>query len=117
MKMSDLFSRKTLMAAGTLALVAGAANAQPLTKAEFEATHVGNCVVYSGASDGTQCYNADGTATYDDASYGTDKGTWTFSDGQFCVKWSKEAGTACSTYSHDGNGGFTSGDYSWKVKG
>ncbi|MEM9912182.1 MAG: hypothetical protein AAF922_15500 [Pseudomonadota bacterium] len=117
MKTTGIMSCPTVMAAGAFALLAGTAQAQQLTDAEFEATHVGKCVAYTGASDGTQCYNADGTASYDDTSYGTDKGTWTFSKGQFCVKWSKEAGTACSTYSHDGNGGFTSGDYTWQVKG
>lgn len=117
MRKSIVMSYRTLIATGAAAFIAGAVQAQPLSDAEFEATHVGKCVAYTGASDGTQCYNADGTATYDDASYGTDSGTWTFSNGQFCVKWSKEAGTACSTYSHDGNGGFTSGDYTWQVKG
>lgn len=117
MKLTASMPYKSMIAMGALALFATGAQAQPLTNDEFQATHVGKCVAYTGASNGTQCYNADGTASYDDTSYGTDKGTWTFSDGQFCVKWSKEAGTACSTYSHDGNGGYTSGDYTWKIQG
>ncbi|MEM9498597.1 MAG: hypothetical protein AAGA28_11810 [Pseudomonadota bacterium] len=113
----SLKSTRLSIPAGILMFAAGMAQADPLTEAEFNATHVGKCVAYTGASEGTQCYKADGTANYDDASYGNDTGKWTFSNGQFCVKWSKEAGTTCSTYSHDGNGGFTSGDYSWKVQG
>lgn len=86
-----------------------------MSEAEFNSTHVGKCVTYSGESNGTQCYNANGTASYDDASWGKDTGTWQFTNGQFCVKWSKEAGTTCTTYTSNGNGTFSGGGYTWTV--
>lgn len=96
-------------------VAASMATASGMSDAEFQNTHVGKCVTYSGPSNGTQCYNPDGTATYDDTSYGADSGTWTFANGQFCVKWSQESGTACTTYQNDGGGSFSGGGYTWTV--
>lgn len=105
----------TLAATALLAVSMTSALAAGMSEAEFKSTHVGKCVTYQGPSNGVQCYNADGSATYEDASYGKDSGTWTFSNGQFCVKWSKESGTACTVYESNGGGQFSGGGYTWTV--
>ena len=104
-----------LAAAALLAMSTTSAFAAGMSDAEFTNTHVGKCVTYKGPSDGVQCYQANGTAIYDDTSYGKDSGTWTFSNGQFCVKWSKESGTACTVYESNGGGQFSGGGYTWTV--
>ncbi len=98
-----------------LGLSASAAIAAGMSAKEFKDTHVGKCVTYKGPSNGTQCYNANGTSTYNDASYGKDTGSWEFRNGQFCVTWSKEGSMACTTYNSDGNGQYSGGGYTWTV--
>lgn len=104
------FGAAFLCFSSTLAL------AEPVTEQMFLDTHVGNCVTYTGPSDGQQCYAADGTTTYDDKSYGIDQGTWEFRNGQVCVKWSRETAESCNAYVREGTGSFSAATgYKWTV--
>ncbi len=86
-----------------------------LTAAQFTDTHVGNCIAYSGESSGTQCFNADGSASYDDKSYGKDTGTWRLNGDEVCITWSQEGSESCEAYKTDGQGRYMGNGYSWTV--
>ena len=96
-----------------LSFSAVAAQASQLTAAEFEATHKGKCVSYSGPSAGTECFNADGTASYDDATYGSASGTWSMKGNDLCVKYSGSPMDCGPVMRSDA--GFTDGSYTWVV--
>jgi hypothetical protein len=111
-------SRNLSAATFAFAIIFGASAgfAAPLTEQEFIDSHAGRCVTYSGPTDGTQCYDADGATRYDDESYGTDTGTWAFANGRVCSSWSKESGAACDAVSVNDDGSFSgSSGYSWRI--
>lgn len=111
--------RKTVYSgilASVLLVSINPAIASPLTEDMFVETHVGKCISYSGPTIGTQCYNADGTVSYEDETYGADNGTWAYRDGKICVKWSKEASENCQAYKQEEDGSFTdAAGYGWSL--
>lgn len=107
---------QSCLLASSLLLSTTAAFAGPVSEEGFVETHVGKCISYSGPTTGTQCYNADGSTSYDDKRYGTDTGTWEYRDGKICVKWSKEASENCQVYTQESDGSFKdAGGYSWSL--
>ena len=116
--MIDL-GRRTTSAAATMLVGAlwmtSDAQAQQLSAAEFQSTHSGRCVSYSGPSVGTQCFGADGTTSYDDQTYGTDTGRWTMRGDSVCVNWRSEPGWDCGPITRTGAATFTDGEYGWTL--
>lgn len=88
-----------------------------MTADELLATHTGKCTSYSGPSAGSECFNADGTASYDDATYGQGSGSWRLEGNQLCTNYGE--GDSCATVQTDGSGRYvsTSSGYNWTIKG
>lgn len=99
----------------SLLLFAAPATAQQLTGQEFIDTHAGKCLTYTGPTDGTQCYNADGTTSYQDEVYGTDTGQWLIRGDDVCVRYTKEPALDCGPVSSVGDGSYTDGSYTWTI--
>lgn len=72
-------------------------------------------MTYWGESEGTECFKANGNASYKDKTYGNDKGKWKIFGDKFCVKYSKEEKTECSIFKKVGDGTYTDGSYTWKI--
>ncbi|MFY9209496.1 MAG: hypothetical protein WAO69_00025 [Aestuariivita sp.] len=106
----------TALAASAL-LVAVPAQAERMfvTEQMFQDTHVGSCIVYTGPSEGRQCYGADGTTTYDDVEYGQDTGTYTFIGNRMCVTYTESPEESCAPWARDGDV-YTDGEYSWTIE-
>ena len=98
--------------AGVCIVFASSASAAELSAQEILDTHIGKCMTYSGPTTGTQCYNADGTTTYDDASYGTGAGNWSLQANSLCVKYPREP-IDCGPISRAADGQYTDGSYTW----
>ncbi len=115
-----MISPQTALPAAFAALLfssATFASAGIVTEQMFIDTHVGNCAAYTGPSTGTQCYEADGTTTYSDESYGSDNGTWEMRGDEVCVKWSRETATACNVYIKQADGSFSAATgYKWTIQ-
>lgn len=115
----QICTTQTASAAFLLCLAAGVARAEnvPVTEAIFKETHVGHCIVYTGDSDGRQCYAADGTSSYDDKTYGEDTGEWKIKGNEICVKWSKEGKWICEAWTRTGDNAYSDGgEYTWHVE-
>ncbi|MCK0096733.1 hypothetical protein MWU60_14220 [Yoonia sp. F2084L] len=96
-------------------LLATPATAQQLTGQQFIDSHAGKCLTYTGPTNGTQCYNADGTTSYDDAIYGTDTGEWSVRGDDICVRYTKEPALDCGPVTSVGGGSYTDGSYTWTL--
>ncbi|MEM6481977.1 MAG: hypothetical protein AAF922_16415 [Pseudomonadota bacterium] len=87
-----------------------------MTGDELLATHTGVCTSYSGPSAGSECFNADGTASFDDATYGQGTGSWRLEANQLCTNYGE--GDSCATVQTDGSGRyFSDSGYNWTIKG
>lgn len=87
-----------------------------MTADELLATHTGVCTTYSGPSAGSECFNADGTASFDDATYGQGTGSWRLEANQLCTNYGE--GDSCATVQTDGSGRyFSESGYNWTIKG
>ncbi|MEM6375165.1 MAG: hypothetical protein AAF686_02935 [Pseudomonadota bacterium] len=97
--------------------VASAPVMRVMTASELLSTHTGVCTSYSGPSAGSECFNADGTASYNDTTYGTGSGSWRLEANKLCTNYGE--GETCATVMTDGSGRFVSSEsgYSWTVKG
>ncbi len=93
------FSILAPLAAATVFAFATSAQAQTLSGQQFIDTHSGKCISYWGESEGTQCFKANGTTSYNDKSYGKDTGTWTVKGNEMCVTWSQEGVEDCGCQS------------------
>lgn len=102
------------IAIGIGIMFGSSATAAELTGQEVLDTHSGKCLTYSGPTSGTQCYNADGTTTYDDASYGTGAGTWSMQGNDLCEKYPGEP-IDCGPISRVADGQFSDGTYTWVI--
>lgn len=103
------------LALSAVALTAMPALAQHLTQAEILATHAGQCYSYTGPSSGTECLNADWTASYDDARYGSSTGQWATEGDDLCVNWASDPGWDCGPVTRVGGNTFTDGTYTWTL--
>lgn len=115
--MMGLGRRTTLATAAVTAALwmASEAQGQQLSGAEFQSTHAGRCISYSGPSVGTQCFGADGTTNYEDQTYGTDTGRWIVRGNDVCTNWRSEPGWDCGPVSKTGANTFTDGEYNWTL--
>ncbi|MEM1079866.1 MAG: hypothetical protein AAGI09_15225 [Pseudomonadota bacterium] len=110
-------SALTLAATAALAFMTPMdASAANLTAEEFKSIHTGKCFDYSGPTKGQQCFNADGTTTYTDESYGSDTGKWTMRSNQVCVNWSAEPGWDCGAIARVSADTYSDGEYTWTIK-
>lgn len=91
------------------------ANAASMTADEITASHAGKCILYSGPTEGRQCFGADGKASYDDKTYGTDTGSWKIEADKVCVSWDAEPGFNCAAWTRDGDV-FSDGAYRWTLE-
>jgi len=111
---------KTLLTAAlvtaSLALFSAPAAAGAMTAAEFTASHSGKCIAYDGPTKGTQCYNADGSASYDDKRWGKDTGKWEIRGDEVCVNWAGEPGWISTGVTKTGDNAYTDGEYTWIVQ-
>ncbi len=99
-------------------IASGPAQAQTkvLSGERFVQIHADQCISYWGASEGTQCFNADGTTNYDDTTYGTDTGVWRVDGNDVCVTWSQEAVESCGPVMKAGEGVYRDNDgYTWSM--
>ncbi|MEM9843936.1 MAG: hypothetical protein AAF965_03995 [Pseudomonadota bacterium] len=88
-----------------------------VTADELLATHNGICASYSGPSRGTECFNSDGTASYDDRTYGKASGSWRLNGNELCTNYPGD-GESCDTIMTDGAGRYFDEDgYSWTIAG
>ena len=109
------FCNRMLLAASLVTLAGTAAQAAQLSGDEFVATHAGKCFTYTGPSSGKECYNTDGTATYDDASYGKNNGSWSIRGNQVCTRYRGE-GLSCGPITRVNGNTYTDGEYTWTIK-
>lgn len=98
-----------------IALAATSAHAQQLTGAEIIAIHSVKCYSYTGPSSGTECLNADWTASYNDTRWGSSTGQWATNGDDLCVNWASEPGWDCGPVTRVNANTFTDGEYTWTL--
>ena len=108
------FCYRTLIATALVALAGTASHASELTGDEFKATHSGKCFAYTGPSTGTECYNADGSASYDDSAYGKNNGSWSIRGNQVCTRYRGE-GLSCGPIMRVNKNTYSDGEYTWTI--
>lgn len=87
-----------------------------LTSAQIVSVHAGKCVTYWGKGNGTQCYRANGNATYNDKKWGKDTGKWRVKGDLLCEKWSDDPKEKCERVRSLGNGKYTSSrGFTWRI--
>mgnify|MGYP001799923349 CR=1 FL=1 len=95
-------------------LLTGTAAAAEMTAQEIMDTHIGKCMTYAGPTTGTQCYQTDGVTTYQDATYGTGSGQWSFQENELCVKYTGEP-IDCGPITRVSENTYSDGTYTWTI--
>lgn len=104
-----------LAAAGLVAALISPAQANTLSANEIVTLHAGQCISYWGPTRGTQCFEANGTTTFNDRRWGRDTGQWEMRGNEMCVKWSSDADFDCGPIWRVDAETFTDGEYTWRI--